>query len=204
VGPRRSLYLKTTLALLVLAMLLFVGRGIWLPAVGTLLVHDDGPGKADVAVLLGGDSWGFRMERGAQLVKTGYVPRVLVSGPPGMYGINEADAAIHWAVERGYPAEWFVPVRHQALSTRAESVVMLDYLRQHGIHSFLLVTSNYHTARARRVFLTTERKMGGGPEFRVVASGDKYYVPGAWWKSREGLKIAFMEWTKTVTGAFGI
>ncbi|MCU1236624.1 MAG: hypothetical protein JWP63_4591 [Candidatus Solibacter sp.] len=202
--PRRFPYLKSILAFLVLLAVLYLARGVWLSGVGTLLVHDDGPAKADLAVLLGGDSWGFRMESAALLVKQGYVPRVLVSGPAGMYGLNEADAAIHWAVERGYPAEWFVALPHQALSTRTESKVLLDYMRQHGIHSFLLVTSNYHTARARRVFLKTEREMGGGPEFRMVASGDKYYVPGGWWKTREGLKVAFMEWAKTVATALGI
>jgi len=204
VGPRRLPFLKTLLALLALILLLLVTRGLWLAALGRVLVHDDGPAKAEVAVLLAGDSWGFRMDYAAQLVKRGYVPKVLVSGPPGLYGINEADAAVRWAVQRGYPADWFVPIHHHALSTRDESVVLVNYMREHGIRGFLLVTSNYHTARARRIFRNTERKLGGGPDFRVAASNDKYYSPETWWKTREGLKLAFMEWAKTLTGAFGI
>ena len=58
------------------------------------------PGKADIAVVLAGDYWGHRLFNGAELVKQGYVPLVLVSGPPGFYGVNEADAAIQFAVDK--------------------------------------------------------------------------------------------------------
>jgi uncharacterized SAM-binding protein YcdF (DUF218 family) len=144
------------------------------------------------------------MRYAAQLVKQGYVPRVLVSGPTGSYGFNEADLAIRWAAQQGFPPEWFVPIPHEATSTRAEALVTISYMRQHDIHSFLLVTSNYHTARARRIFLRAEREMGGGPDLRAVATPDKYYEPGSWWQSRESRKTAFLEWTKTITGALGI
>jgi uncharacterized SAM-binding protein YcdF (DUF218 family) len=204
VGQRRSFRLKFTVALLLLLLILFLSRAVWLAALGSALVHDDGPGKADAAVVLAGDYWGYRMARGAELVKQGYVPRVLVSGPPGFYGVNESEAAIRWAVQQGYPAEWFVGVPNEANSTRDEAAAFLPYLQQHNIHSFLIVTSNYHTARARRIFQKTERAMGGGPDFRVVASADKYYSPESWWQSREGRKIAFMEWSKTIATALGI
>jgi uncharacterized SAM-binding protein YcdF (DUF218 family) len=204
VGPRRSSRLKFTLVLLALLLVLFLTRGVWLSAMGEALVHDEGPAKADVALLLAGDYWGYRLQHAVDLVKQGYVPRILVSGPPGFYGTNESEAAIRWALQQGYPSEWFVAVPHGATSTSAEAGVMLTYMRQHGIHSFLLVTSNYHTARARRIFLKAERDSGGGLDMRVVAAPDKYFTPDGWWQSREGRKTAFMEWTKTVTRVFGI
>src|ERR1039457_2804481 len=71
-----------------------------------------------------------------------------------MYDINEADAAIQFAIHKGYPAQWFIPLYHTALSTREEAVPVLDALKQRNIHSFLLVTSDYHTARARRIYLS--------------------------------------------------
>jgi hypothetical protein len=46
--------------------------------------------------------------------------------------------------------------------------------------------------------------MGGGPEFRMVAAPDEHFTAGGWWLNREGRKTAFLEWTKTVTGVFGI
>ena len=201
---RRSFLFKSVLGLLLLAVVAFLARDIWLGALGTILVHDDGAGKADIAVVLAGDYWGNRLFKAAELVRQGYVPLVLVSGPPGFYGVNEADAAIQFAVGKGFPAEWFIPLRHTALSTRDEAVVVLDALKQRNIHSFLLVTSNYHTARARRIYLSAEHERGGGPDLRVVASGDQFFSAGNWWHNREGRKTVFMEWTKTLTSVFGI
>ena len=183
---------------------MFLARDLWLSALGAALVHDDGAGKAEIAVVLAGDYWGYRLTKGAELVKQGYVPRVLVSGPPGFYGVNEADAAIQFAIGKGYPAEWFIPLRHTALSTREEAVAVLDALKQRNIHSFLLVTSNYHTARARRIYLNAERQRGGGPQLRVIAAGDRFFTAANWWHNREARKLAFLEWTKTLTSVFGI
>ena len=204
---RRSFRFKFALALLALlflAAVAFLARDVWLTALGEALIHEDGASRAEIAVMLAGDNWGYRLTKAAELVRQGYVPRVLVSGPPGFYEINDADAAIQFAVRKGYPAEWFIPLRHTALSTREEAVVVLDALKQRNIRSFLLVTSNYHTGRARRIFLKAERQRGGGPELRVVASGDRYFSAAAWWHNREGRKTAFMEWTKILTSPFGI
>jgi uncharacterized SAM-binding protein YcdF (DUF218 family) len=204
VAARRSYLLKSLLALLLLGAVVYLSRDLWLSAFGRALVHDDGAAKADIAVVLAGEYWGHRLTKAAELVRQGYVPRVLVSGPPGFYGVNEADAAIQFAIGKGYPAEWFIPLRHTALSTREEAGVVLDALKQRNIHSFLLVTSDYHTARARRIYLNAERRRGGGPDMRVVASGDQFFTAGDWWRNREGQKTVFMEWTKTLTSAFGI
>ena len=201
---RRSLPFKFALVLLILAAVTYFARDVWLTALGSALIHDEGAGKAEIAVVLGGDQWGNRLIKGAELVKQGYVPHVLVSGPPGMYDINEADAAIRFAIRRGYPAEWFIPLYHPGLSTREEAGYVLDALKQRNIHSFLLVTSDYHTGRARRIFLSVEHQRGGGPDLRAVASRDQFFSANAWWHNREGRKLAFIEWLKTLTAVFGI
>lgn len=192
------------MVLLLLAAILFLARDFWLSELGNALVHDDGAAKADIVVVLAGDQWGYRLTKAADLVKQGYVPHVLVSGPPGVYDVNEADAAIMFAVARGYPADWFIPLRHTALSTREEAAVVLEDLKRRNIQSFLLVTSSYHTARARRIFLQVEQERGGGPGLRMVASADRFFVVGNWWRNREGRKTFFIEWTKSVTALFGI
>ena len=204
-GDRRGFRFQfVLLALLLLLAVMYLARDVWLGALGSALVHDEGAGKAEIAVVLAGDSWGYRLTKAAELVRQGFVPLVLVSGPPAFYDVNEADAAIHFAIGKGYPAEWFVPVYHAALSTREEATAVLDALRQRNIHSALLVTSDYHSARAGRIFRDVERQQGGGPVLRVVASRDRFFSASNWWHNREGRKIAFMEWTKTLASAFGI
>ena len=202
---RRSFRYQLALAVFLLGAAVYLGRDAWLAAMGRALIHDDGAAKAEIAVVLAGDFFGYRVTKGAELVRQGYAPQVLVSGPPGgIYAINEADAAIRFAIAKGYPAEWFVPLYHNGLSTREEAGAVLDALQQRKIRSFLLVTSDYHTARARRIYLDAERRRGGGPDLRTVASPDRYFNAANWWRNREGRKIEFMEWTKTLTSVFGI
>ena len=203
-GERRGFRFQFVLLLLFLVAVVYLARDVWLGALGRALVHDEGAAKAEIAVVLAGDSWGNRLTKGAELVRQGYAPLVLVSGPPAFYDVNEADAAIHFAIVRGYPAEWFIPLYHTAMSTREEATAVLDALQQRHIHSALLVTSDYHSARARRIFLAAERQRGGGPNLRMVASRDRFFSAAGWWHNREGQKIAFMEWAKTVATVFGI
>jgi len=188
----------------VLFLALFLTRTWWLPGMGYALIHDDGPAHADIAVILAGDTYGKRIVKGGELIAAGYVPTALVSGPPGFFGHHENDFAIPYAVEKGFPAAGFVAVPHEALSTRAEAKVMLAELRQRGIKSFLLVTSDYHTGRARRIFLAQERKDGGGPAMRVVAAPDQYFRADSWWHTREGQKVVFVEWSKTLATFLGM
>jgi uncharacterized SAM-binding protein YcdF (DUF218 family) len=204
VAGRRSFGLKLLIAFAVLLALLTLTSSLWLSAMGGALVHDDGPAKADIAVVLAGDYAGSRILTAAGLVRDGYVPAVLVSGPPGFYGANECDVAIQFAIGKGYPAQWFIPAPNTAYNTRDESKALVKDLRSRNVHSFLLVTSEYHTARSRRLFLAAERAVGGGPAIRVVAAPDPFFTAGAWWRNREGRKTAFMEWLKTITGAAGI
>jgi uncharacterized SAM-binding protein YcdF (DUF218 family) len=204
VAGRRSFGFRLLIAFAALLVSLTLTSSVWLAAMGAALVHDDGPAKADIAVVLAGDFWGNRILTAGGLVRAGFVPDVLVSGPPGFYGAHECDAAIRFATGKGYPAQWFIPAPHNALNTRDESRALLEDLRRRNVHSFLLVTSDYHTARSRRLFLSAERAMGGGPAMRVLAAPDQFFTAGAWWRNREGRKTALMEWFKTITGALGI
>jgi len=185
-------------------LLFFFTHSLWLALLGQALVHDDGPAKADIAVVLAGDSYGHRILKAAGLVREGYVPAVLVSGPAGAYGMNESDLAIPFAVRNGFPAEWFINFPNRSLSTREEAADILQELRRRGVKSFLLVTSDYHSARARRIYLATEHAAGGGPQFRTVSAPDEFFHPNSWWQNRQGQKIAFIEWSKTVATVFGL
>lgn len=175
-------------------------RSVWLGALGSYLVCAQAPISADVAVVLGGDGYGNRIIKAAELVRQGYVPLVLVSGPPGFYDEHESDLAIPFAVKRGYPKSWFVPLPMDAHSTREEAVVVLRELRRRGVRRFIVVTSDYHTCRAGRIFKSFAPKA----EFRVVAAPDEFFSANGWWKNREGRKIFALEWLKTVGSWLGL
>lgn len=187
-----------------LVVLLYFTRTVWLSAGGYALIHNDGPAKADIAVVLAGDAYGHRVLEAGELVRQGYVPVALVSGPQGNYGHSESDLAIPFAVKHGFPAEYFAAFPNDSHSTREEAADILPELRRRNVKSFLLVTSTYHSARARRIYLAAERAAGGGPGFRTVATADEFFRPNTWWHSRESQKIVFMEWSKTIATAFGM
>ena len=194
---------KFWLSFLLLIAVVVSAPFLWLPWLGRALVRDDGPGKADAVVVLAGDFHGRRILFAADLVRQGYAPVVVVSGPP-LLDLHECDLLIQFAARKGHPAEWFARLPNSALSTREEAVFVLDELQRRGARSFLLVTSDYHTARAGRIYRSAIQRRGGAQEMRVVAAPDRWFRADGWWKSREGLKIAFMEWSKTLAAAVGI
>ena len=201
---RRRFSLKILCVLAAIAVAVFLTRDWWLAAMGKALVRDDGPAKADMIVVLAGDDFGHRIEKAAELVRLGYAPLVLVSGPAGFYNSYESDLAIPFIVREGYPESWFVAVRHWAHSTKDEAPILLRELRRRNVHSFLLVTSEYHTRRAAWIFASTERAAGYAPAMRVVAARDEFFRADSWWHSRDAEKIVFGEWTKTLAWWLGI
>ena len=201
---RPPLFRLILLAAIVLSLAAFLSRSLWMPVFGYALIHDDGAAKADIAVVLAGDFYGRRILKAAELVRDGYTSAVLVSGPPGFYGVHECDLAIPFAVRHGYPSQWFIPFPNTALSTRAEAEEVLTELRRRKVRSCLLVTSDYHTARSARIYRSAERAAGGGPAIRLVAAPDEFFRADSWWRTRESQKTVFFEWCKTVATTLGM
>lgn len=169
-----------------------------LTAIGNSFIEDDGPQKADAIVVLGGDNYGTRIIKAAQLAKAGYAPYVIVSGP-AILGEHESDITVHYAEMKGYPASLFCPLTNESKSTRSETAFIGKYLKSHGIRKILLVTSNYHTARAARLM----RIQNPWLWVVVVPAPDPYFTAGGWWKTREGQKTFFFEAIKRVAAWLG-
>jgi uncharacterized SAM-binding protein YcdF (DUF218 family) len=171
-----------------------------LGALGAYLVQASPPEKADAALVLAGDAWGYRILTGAQLARDGFVPKVLVSGPDGAYGLHECELAIPFAVKRGYPESYFVHMEHSARSTVAEAQAVLPVIRRMGFKRIIVVTSNFHTRRAGAIF----RKAAPDLKIIVVAAPDENFTTDGWWHSREGQKTFLVEWEKTLANWIGL
>lgn len=195
--------------LFVLLFLLVVSLGVYLLSspllalAGSLLIEDDGPRKADAIVVLGGDGYGDRVLKGAELAKEGYAPYVIVSGMPDL--IHSApNEEIQFAELHGYPSSIFrqVDLPPDAESTRTEEDFLGKYLAARGIRSILLVTSNFHSKRAVKLW----RRENPTITAAVVPSVDpeRYFTPQTWWKTRPGQKIFLLEWAKTISVVVGV
>lgn len=186
--------------MLLLAVAAYFTRDFWLPWPGKWLVQAESPEKAEAIVVLAGDFSGNRILKAAGLAREQYAPLVLVSGPYEVYGRNEASLAIDLAVSKGFPAAWFRAVIHRSDSTVDEANAMRRVLRDSHYRKVLLVTSDFHTRRAGRIFRRTMPEI----EFHMIAARAQDFAPETWWKTRPGRKVVLQEWTKTLADWLGI
>ena len=173
---------------------------LWLAALGHFLVRAEAPVHAEMIVVPGGDFTGNRILTAADLVRRGFAPRVLVSGTSGEYGLHETDLAIPFAVRHGYPESYFIAFPNDGRSTHDEAVDVLAALNQRHVHRIDLVTSDYHTRRAGKIYRTLAPTL----EIHVVAAPDPNFTADGWWKNREGRKTFVFEWIKTIATWLGM
>lgn len=178
-----------------LAVLLLVFHAPVLTGLGNFLIEDGPPQKADIIVVLAGDGFGNRILKAAELVQEGYAPKILVDGPNGLYGLYECDLAIPFAVKAGYPESYFMHFEITSHSTEEEARMVAAKLRSMGVKRLIVVTSNFHTRRAGKIFHRV------APELQVfmVGAKDENFTPDHWWQNREARKTFLLEWTKTIS-----
>jgi uncharacterized SAM-binding protein YcdF (DUF218 family) len=169
----------------------YVVRHPLLRIAGRFWIVEDAPQPSDAIVVLGDDNYlGERAARAADLFHAGWAPRVVASGRNLRAYAGIAELIEHDLVADGVPAGTIVRFPQRAENTREEAAALAHLFTEHGWRRILVVTSNYHTRRARYI---CERLFPPGTELRVVPASDSAYNPDSWWESRSGLKIFFQE-----------
>jgi uncharacterized SAM-binding protein YcdF (DUF218 family) len=166
-----------------------------------MLISTDSPFQAQAVLVLAGDYSGNRIIKAAQLVNQGLAPVVFVSGPGMIYGVDEAHLAINFAVAHGYPPAMFVAMQSNALSTSDEAIYFAQELERRGIRRLMIVTSDFHTRRAGRIF---RKGLAPGTDIHMIAAPDPYFHADRWWTVREARKTFFYEWSKTIAAWVGM
>lgn len=196
-ASRRRRWLVRLCLLLALAGVAYLARAPLLSALGGMLVSADRMERADAAVVLSGEDSlnGERVLAGVRLYREGWVRKLVLSGGAWPYHRHETDFSLPLAISRGVPREDVIAVPHGAQSTTAEAEIIVKEIEPRGIRTFYVVSSDYHTARARRIF----RKVSHG-RLRVLAypAHSDWFKPDSWWQSREGRRIFLLEWVKTL------
>ena len=187
----KSKYLKLfafTGALVVLVLLL---ERVVVPRIGYSLICREAPRPADLILVLGGDFYGPRVLKGAELAKLGYAPLVMISGPP-YAGRPEGEWAIDFLERRGYPRNLFCSFGHTATSTVDEAIAVARELQRRRFKRVLLVTSAYHSRRADIVLRLFCRDV----TVTSVPAPDSEYNPDRWWEDKGSRRLFFSEWNK--------
>jgi len=196
--PRRSLHVIVAAGCILLA--LFVGRGLLLRGVAELITVREPVLDSDFLFLLGGDPH-VRPFHAAELYHAGVASMVLVAEverlPAERLGLLPwgTDVMKGVLLEQGVPDSAIMIIPHSggATSTRDEAVALRTFLQGRSAGRVTLVTSIYHTGRAR---YTVRRALRGMEvEVRVVASPDRFDTSN-WWRSEAGFLAYFTEYVK--------
>ncbi|HME12430.1 MAG TPA: YdcF family protein, partial [Candidatus Acidoferrum sp.] len=187
----------TLVALLFLVTLcgaIYLARRPILRFAGESWVVNESMEHADAIIVLSDDNfYADRVTRAAELIRDGKAPLVVASGRRLRPYAGIAELMQHDLIERGVPKEDIVVFPQDADNTREEAQALLALVNQKHWHSVMVVTSNYHTRRARYIF---RHIFPQDIELAVVSARDGDFDPEEWWEKRK----SFKELTREVAG----
>ena len=180
------LNLIVLVSFVVLCAFLYLVRRPILRFVGESWIVEDADSKADALIVLSDDNfYADRATRAAELFREGKAPIVVASGRRLRPMAGIAELMEHDLVERGVPKDKIVRLAHDADNTQEEAEALTKLAAQRKWHSVIVVTSNYHTRRARYIF---RRVFPQGIEVRVASAHDGDFDPQHWWEKRKSVK----------------
>jgi uncharacterized SAM-binding protein YcdF (DUF218 family) len=206
-SPNKSHLLRNLLVagaiLILLVVLAYTFRSQVLTGVADLLVVNDRLQPADVIFLLNGD-YNTRPFYASDLYRQGLAPAIVIARsenlPAAELGLvpNDTDIAVGVMEKLGVPADKIVvlPVPGGVTSTFDEAIVLRRYIETNNIHTVILVTSAFHTLRAKWIF---DRELSGLPLTLEMAAAPHYgFNATNWWRSESGLITLNNEYVKLV------
>jgi uncharacterized SAM-binding protein YcdF (DUF218 family) len=186
---------------LALIALAFVFHAQILTGVADYLIINDKLQPADAIFLLNSE-FNTRPFRAAELYAQGLAPVVLIARaedtPVVKLGLvpNDTDISVGVMEKLGVPAEKIIvlPFPGGVTSTFDEAVVFRQYTESHRIQRIILVTSSFHTRRARWIF---EKMLAGAPiTLEMAAVPYVEFDQTNWWKNEIGLTTLNNEYIK--------
>jgi len=158
-------------------------------------VDDAVPSDAIVLLLGGAD---HRAPKAAELYARHLAPRILLarSFATSAPELSETEACCKVLMRRGVPPDAIEILGGVGTSTFAEANLVRDYCRVHELKSILVVTTAFHTARARWVFQKVLRD--SGVKIHLAAADHPFFMEADWYTRDEGLVAYFNEAIKTI------
>ena len=151
------------------------------------------PKASDAIVVISGDEQMARFQEGLNLYQRGLGQYLVFSGAAYDNGTSNADVMRSLAVKRGVPAGAILD-ESQGEDTWGNAVYTRQVLEDHGLHSAILVTSPYHSRRAKLTFDTAYA--GSGIRLMVHAAPDSQWRKLSWWQQPETRRLTFTELQK--------
>jgi len=173
-----------------------------------LIASDPLPEHFDAAIVLQGSiaAEKVRIAGAMGLLQSGRATRALLSVPKESYWGQSIPPVARSYLERTYGSDLaalteFCEIGGDADSTLQEAQALNPCIQEHGWQSIVIVTSSYHTRRARIIW---RKVIHGEPNIHFWIDGvtdPEFQQP--WWRYRQSAKIWVMETTKLVWTSLG-
>jgi uncharacterized SAM-binding protein YcdF (DUF218 family) len=174
------------ISFLMFCLVLYLVRRPILSFLGEAWIVEDPIDRADALIVLGDDNfYADRATRAAELFREGKAPVVVASGRRLRPNAGIAELMEHDLIERGVPKDKIVRLTHDAGNTEEEAEALKKVVKERKWKSVIVVTSNYHTRRARYIF---HKVFPQGVEVRVASARDGDFDPQHWWEKRKSIK----------------
>ena len=181
--------ITTLVALLFLVLLLagiYLARHPLLRFAGESLVVEDPLEKSDAIIILSDDNfYADRATRAAEIYRQALAPVVVASGVRLRPYAGIAELMSHDLFDRGVPKDSIITFPQDADNTREEAEALKKLLQAKRWKSVIIVTSNYHTRRAKYI---CGKVFGSGITVRMAAARDADYDPARWYEHRNSVK----------------
>lgn len=148
--------------------------------------------KSDVIVVISGGQTSSRAERGIELYKQGYAPKLIFSGAAIGTGPSNARQMRQQALRAGVPDQDIL-TDEIAETTYQNAVKTKSIVDQLSAKQILLVTSPYHQ---RRSSITFQRVYGNDYRILNESAFDNRWSKVAWWATPFGVSITISELIK--------
>lgn len=204
VNRKRARPRKRVVVLFAVAFLVLVGFGFRRPVLAAgahFLDVGSAPEVSDVIFVLGGDIHS-RPLRAVELYRRGLAPTILLARSADSEATrigaipNETDATVVLMTRMGVPDSAIVVASPPGgvSSTTAEAVELRRYLDENPVSRVMVVTSAYHTRRAR---WQIRRQLRDFPvQISMVSVEDPRFDATNWWRSEAGVLAYGQEYVK--------
>jgi uncharacterized SAM-binding protein YcdF (DUF218 family) len=183
--------LISLLFLIIFCFVLYAARRPLLRMAGESWVVEDPLQQSDALLLLSDDNFfADRATRTSELYRQKLAPVVVASGRRLRPTAGVAELMEHDLIERGVPKDRIIRFSQDADNTREEALALRALATEKNWRSVIVVTSNYHTRRARYIF---QRVFSESIAVRVASARDGGFDPEHWWENRKSLKLFIQE-----------
>jgi uncharacterized SAM-binding protein YcdF (DUF218 family) len=178
--------LISLLAVILVLTVLYLARHPIFRLVGEGWVVEDTLERSDAILVLSDDNfYADRATHACQVYRQGLAPVVVASGRRLRPYAGIAELIEHDLIERGVPKDKILRVAHDADNTREEAITLAQVAKQKKWRSVIVVTSNFHTRRARYIFSHVFPK---DINIRITGARDGDFDPERWWEKRISVK----------------